>query len=67
MPRSTRLTKTKEDRDNLMEHYKMMFKKKQAELDSIKALDKEKGSRGEIMVQTKATTVIIKFKLNYMF
>ena len=50
-----------------MEHYKMMFKKKQAELDSIKALDKEKGSRGEIMVQTKATTVIIKFKLNYMF
>jgi len=45
------LTKTKEDRDKLMEHYEMIFKKKQAELDSIKALDREKGSLGEIMAK----------------
>jgi len=45
------LTKTKEDRDKLMEHYEMIFKKKQAELDSIKASDKEKGSIGEIMAR----------------
>jgi hypothetical protein len=29
----------------------MVFKKKQAELDSIKALDREKGSLGEIMAK----------------
>ena len=32
-------------------HYEMIFKKKQAKLDSIKALDREKGSLGEIMAK----------------
>lgn len=49
------LTKTKEDRDKLMEHYEMIFKKKQAELESIKALDREKGSLGEIMAKATPT------------
>ena len=45
------LTKIREERSNLMEHYEKIFKQKQAELDSIKALDKEKGSLGEIMAK----------------
>jgi len=45
------LGKTKDDRDKLMEHYDKVLKKKQEELDSIKALDREKGSLGEIMAK----------------
>merc|ERR1712142_505109 len=45
------LGKTKEERDKLMEHYDKMLKKKQEELDNIKALDREKGSLGEIMAK----------------
>ena len=45
------LGKTKDDRDKLMEHYDKVLEKKQEELDSIKALDREKGSLGEIMAK----------------
>ena len=45
------LVKTKDDRDKLMEHYDKVLKKKQEELDSIKALDREKSSLGEIMAK----------------
>ena len=34
-----------------MEHYEKIFKQKQAEIDSIKAIDKEKGSLGEIIAK----------------
>ena len=34
-----------------MEHYEKIFKQKQAEIDSFKAMDKEKGSLGEIMAK----------------
>jgi len=45
------LKKTKEEKDKLMEHYDMIFKKKQAEIENIKSLDREKGSLGEIMAK----------------
>eukprot|EP00092_Neocalanus_flemingeri_P032334 GFUD01035153.1.p1 GENE.GFUD01035153.1~~GFUD01035153.1.p1 ORF type:complete len:1912 (+),score=653.09 GFUD01035153.1:74-5809(+) len=45
------LSKSKEERDKLMEHYEMIFKKKQVELENIKSLDREKGSLGEIMAK----------------
>jgi len=47
------LAKTKEERDKLMDHYDKIFKKKQEEIDSMKALEREKGSLGEIF--SKAT------------
>merc|ERR1719154_3658 len=45
------LKKTKEEKEKLMEHYDMVFKKKQAEIESIRNLDREKGSLGEIMAK----------------
>ena len=45
------LNKIKEERANLMEHYEKIFKQKQAEIDSIKEKDKEKGSLGDIMAK----------------
>ena len=45
------LTKIRDERTNLMEHYEKIFKQKQAEIDSIKEKDKEKGSLGDIMAK----------------
>ena len=45
------LNKIRDERTNLMEHYEKIFKQKQAEIDSIKEKDKEKGSLGDIMAK----------------
>ena len=45
------LVKIKEERDKLMEHYEMLFKKKQAEIENLKSKEREKSSLEEIMAR----------------
>jgi len=45
------LVKIKDERDKLMEHYEMLFKKKQSEIENMKSKEREKSSLGEIMAR----------------
>lgn len=49
------IKKTKDDRDNLMAHYESMFKKKQAELESIKSRNNEGMKLQEVMAKATPT------------
>merc|ERR1712126_777345 len=45
------LVKIKNECGKLMEHYEMLFKKKQAEVENLKSKESEKSSLGEIMAR----------------
>ena len=45
------LNKARDERTNLMEHYEKQFKMKQAEIDSLKAAEKEKLKMEEILAK----------------
>ena len=56
------LVKIKEERDKLMEHYEMLFKKKQAEIENLKSKEREKSSLGEIMARATPSKLTVDLK-----
>ena len=59
------LNKVRDERSNLLEHYDKIFKQKQAEIDALKASDKEKKKMEEVMAKATPSKSLGDLKEKY--